>query len=55
MPVHEGHDEVGHFFQWGDRGKKYYFETHDDASRDAAEQAARRQERAARARGYGKT
>jgi hypothetical protein len=25
MPVHQGKDSMGTFFQWGDHGKKYYY------------------------------
>jgi hypothetical protein len=55
MPVHEGRDDQGRFFQWGDSGKRYYFDESDEDSRAEAQASARRQERAARARGYGKT
>lgn len=52
MPVHQGEDETGSFFQWGESGKKYYYDEDDDTSREDAEDRARRQGRAAYARGY---
>lgn len=54
MPVKESRDELGAFYQWGDAGKRYYFVDGDEPSRESALESARRQERAARARGYGR-
>jgi len=53
MPVHRGKDADGPFYQWGDSGKKYHYESGDSRSREAAKEKATRQARAARARGYG--
>jgi len=52
MPVHQGQDENGTFYQWGDGGKKYHYVEGDESSRQEAEQSAGRQGRAAHARGY---
>ena len=54
MPVKESRDASGPYFQWGDSGKRYYFADENEPSRKEALQSARRQERAARARGYGR-
>ena len=29
MPVKKGQDRVGHFYMWGNNGKKYYFSMDD--------------------------
>ncbi len=52
MPVHRGKDRKGAYYQWGDSGKRYYYETGDQQSREAAKDKAKRQGRAARASGY---
>ncbi len=52
MPVHRGKDSKGPYYQWGDSGKKYHYETGKKASRDRAKERAERQGRAARAHGY---
>jgi len=42
MPIHLGIDSEGTYFQWGTRGKKYYFKserTKKEAYRRAARQA----------------
>lgn len=54
MPVHKGSDEQGHYYQWGNRGKKYYFVVGDMKDESNAYQAALRQARAAYAHGYHK-
>ena len=52
MPVHQGKDAQGCFYQWGDHGKKYYYTPSDIKSREAAKQSAGRQGRAAFANGW---
>ncbi|HEY7468343.1 MAG TPA: hypothetical protein VIC07_02270 [Acidimicrobiia bacterium] len=52
MPVRRGKDSNGPYFQWGDRGKKYYYTAGDKSSRSNAKVKATRQGRAARASGY---
>ncbi|HZR15345.1 MAG TPA: hypothetical protein VFC33_19065 [Acidimicrobiia bacterium] len=53
MPVHRGKDRVGPFYQWGDHGKRYRYESGDRASRQRAKDQAARQGQAAHAHGYG--
>ena len=50
MPVFERRDERGAFFQWGDSGKKYYFDPLSLASAARARARAHRQGQAVRAR-----
>lgn len=52
MPVHRGKDSKGPYYQWGDRGKKYHYESGDKSSREKAKKKAEQQGRAARASGY---
>lgn len=52
MPVKRGKNRDGPYYQWGDSGKKYHYTSGDEQSREAAKEKARRQGRAARARGY---
>ena len=52
MPVHRGKDSDGPFYQWGDSGKKYHYESGDESSRKKAKGKAERQGKAARASGY---
>lgn len=58
MPIHEGSDNIGSFWQWGGHGKKYYFCTEhgkcpygQDSSAEAKSKAGR-QAAAAHAHGY---
>lgn len=53
MPVHRSKDSKGPYYQWGDSGKKYYYESGNQESRENAKNKAKRQGRAARASGYG--
>jgi|WetSurMetagenome_2_1015567.scaffolds.fasta_scaffold98329_3 hypothetical protein len=32
MPIHRGKDRSGNYFQWGNHGKKYYFNKNSDDS-----------------------
>ena len=53
MPVHEGIDiEGGYYYQWGQHGKKYYFDPNDPQDEKDAQEKAARQGRAAHAHGY---
>ncbi len=52
MPIRRSRDGQGPYYQWGDSGKKYHYESGDRQSRERAKQKAERQRRAARARGY---
>jgi hypothetical protein len=52
VPVHRGKDSKGPYYQWGESGKKYHYESGDKESRDEAKEKARRQGRAAHAAGY---
>jgi hypothetical protein len=52
MPIHEGKDDKGTFYQWGQRGKKYYYKSFSDRSKKIAYNRALRQARAAYAHGY---
>lgn len=51
MPVHRSKDSQGPYYQWGDSGKKYRYESGNKKSRDQAKEKAERQGRAARASG----
>lgn len=52
MPVHEGTDSAGKYFQWGHHGHRYYYSSHNAKSREEAKQKATAQGRAAYAHGY---
>jgi hypothetical protein len=52
MPVHRSKDGKGPYYQWGESGKKYHYETGDAQSRERAKKKAEKQGRAARAAGY---
>lgn len=52
MPVQRGKDSKGPYYQWGDSGKKYHYESGDRSSREKAKAQAEKQGRAARAAGY---
>jgi hypothetical protein len=52
MPVHRGKDNDGPYYQWGESGKKYHYESGDKSSRERAKDKARKQGQAARASGY---
>jgi len=52
MPIHRKVDKNGTYFQWGERGAKYYYKTGDKVSREAARKKAERQARAAYSHGY---
>ena len=50
MPVFQRKDTRGHFFQWGDSGKRYYFDPDSLTSAAKARAKARKQGQAVRAR-----
>lgn len=52
MPVHRGEDSNGPYYQWGDSGKKYHYESGNKSARETAKRNAEKQGRAARASGY---
>lgn len=40
MPIHKGKDTKGHFWQWGQSGKKYYFDPKSKESQARAKAQA---------------
>ena len=46
MPVHRGTDKDGAYYQWGESGKKYRYETGSSQSREGAKKKAEKQGRA---------
>lgn len=52
MPIHAGRNYFGHYFQWGEHGKKYYFNPKVKTSERAAYLRAESQMRAAYLHGY---
>lgn len=52
MPVRRGKDGDGPYYQWGNSGKKYHYESGNKSSREKARDKAERQGKAARASGY---
>ena len=52
MPVKIHHTSVGWYYQWGEHGKKYFFDPDNPEAKSAAENMAMRQGRAAFAHGY---
>lgn len=52
MPVHRAKDSNGPYYQWGNSGKKYHYESGDEKSRETAKKKAKKQGRAAHASGY---
>jgi hypothetical protein len=50
MPVHSGHDSLGDYYQWGQHGKRYYYDTPE--GKEKAYESALRQARAIYASGY---
>lgn len=53
MPVRTGTDSEGCYAQWGQSGKKYYYECGNDEARRRAKRKAAKQGQAAHASGYG--
>lgn len=52
MPVRYQLDMKGHYYQWGDHGKRYYFDPRNEASRKLAKSKAIAQMQAAHLNGY---
>ena len=52
MPVHAGSDQHGVFFQWGQSGKKYYYNANNEKDKREAFEKASRQARAIYASGW---
>ena len=52
MPIHGREDSQGTYYQWGDHGAHYYYETGDKSARDAEHELAQKQAAAAYANGY---
>lgn len=48
MPVRRRRDSRGPYYQWGERGKKYHYQSGNKVSRVKAKEKAKRQARAAR-------
>jgi hypothetical protein len=49
MPVRRGKDKDGAYYQWGESGKKYRYQTGNDSSREAAKTKAEKQGKAVKA------
>ncbi len=49
MPVHSRKDSKGPYFQWGNHGKKYYYKSNSERSKETARKKAARQGRAIKA------
>lgn len=52
MPLHRGSDSNGPFYQWGGRGKKYYYKSGSSAQRAKAKEKAMKQAKAIAWRRY---
>jgi hypothetical protein len=52
VPVHRSKDGKGPYYQWGESGKKYHYESGNEESRKRAKARAEKQGRAIRASGY---
>jgi len=52
MPVAMHHTPEGWYYQWGEHGKKYFFDPADPDSENEAKHKAGLQGRAAHAHGY---
>lgn len=52
MPVHRGHDSIGYYYQWGNRGKRYYYIFGNVRSEIAARNKSYEQAKAIYAHGY---
>ena len=52
MPVRQGNDANGAYFQWGEHGKKYYYDPKSERSKETARKKAARQGRAIKASQY---
>lgn len=52
MPIHQGQDKNGQFYQWGKTGKKYYFKPEDKQSKQHALNKAKKQQTAIYSSGW---
>jgi len=52
MPIYRGYDTHGPFYQWGTRGKNYYYISGNKKSRDLAKLKSRKQAIAIYASGW---
>ena len=52
MPVHRGADSIGVYYQWGDHGRRYYYQSNNPISRMLAKAKAIRQAQAIYSNGY---
>lgn len=50
MPVMRGKDSKGPYYSWGKKGKKYYYKSGSERSREMARAKASKQGRAIKAR-----
>jgi hypothetical protein len=53
MPIHRGNDEIGSYYQYGNK-HKYYYEIGNELSRRIALMKVKRQAQAIHANGYKK-
>ena len=49
MPVRRGKDRDGSYYQWGESGKKYRYESGNEKSRESAKKKAEKQGQAVKA------
>jgi hypothetical protein len=52
MPVHNGKDAKGPYYQWGNSGKKYYYVSGNKQSRENAKKKSHQQAVAIHAHGW---
>lgn len=52
MPIHKGKDINGYYYQWGNHGKRYYYNINSELSRKRAHKKAIIQKIAAIYHGY---
>lgn len=52
MPVHQGKDSQGPYYQWGNHGKKYRYTPNDSVTRNKAKAQATKQGVAVYATGW---
>jgi hypothetical protein len=49
MPTRQKQDSKGSYYQWGDHGKKYYYDNTSERSRQTAQKKANKQGQAIKA------
>jgi len=52
MPIFEGKDTQGYYYQWGNHGKRYYYNPESEKARKNAHKNAIMQRVAAKYHGY---